>query len=144
MLEFPNKARLEKGPVAIIDCPEDIPCDPCVECCKFDAITKATINSLPQINYDKCVGCGICVAKCPGLAIFVVDFTYSDEEALVILPHEFILPAVGSEILVYNRDGKAISKCKIIKSYILYNTGIVSVTVNKKYALDAVSIGKPF
>lgn len=27
------------------------------------------INNLPVINHDKCVGCGICIEKCPTHAI---------------------------------------------------------------------------
>ena len=42
--------------------------------CKFGAITVGDlITNLPVLDESKCVGCGVCLTKCPGLAIFVVD-----------------------------------------------------------------------
>ncbi|MCF7956977.1 MAG: 4Fe-4S dicluster domain-containing protein, partial [Phycisphaerae bacterium] len=35
----------------------------CVKVCDFDAID--VIDGLATVNYEKCVGCGACVAACP-------------------------------------------------------------------------------
>ncbi|MEA2055800.1 MAG: 4Fe-4S binding protein, partial [Candidatus Thermoplasmatota archaeon] len=59
-LKLPSEEQLEKG-VAIIECIQKIPCNPCVESCPVNAITMKNINDLPIIDYDKCVGCGKCV-----------------------------------------------------------------------------------
>ncbi|MBW2487610.1 MAG: hypothetical protein JRE72_09330, partial [Deltaproteobacteria bacterium] len=36
---IPGEARRRKGAVAVLECLEDIPCNPCESSCKFDAIT---------------------------------------------------------------------------------------------------------
>jgi len=36
----------------------------CVAVCKFDALSMGE-NGLPQVDYSKCTGCGMCEAECP-------------------------------------------------------------------------------
>ena len=87
---MPSEARLNKGPVAVCECFQCIPCNPCSKACPKNAITvEPDINQIPVIDEDLCIGCGLCVAACPGLALFVVDMTYSEDEALVTIPFEF-------------------------------------------------------
>lgn len=103
----PSKVRREKGPFVVIECFQEIPCDPCYHSCRFGVICEfATINDIPKVDWDKCTGCGICVAACPGLAIFVVDETFSDTECLVALPYEFLpLPEKGEKVSLLSRSG---------------------------------------
>jgi Fe-S-cluster-containing hydrogenase component 2 len=114
---YPSKERFLKGPVAVIECPEEIPCNPCEEACPFGAIKVGEpITNLPMLIEDKCVGCGKCISACPGLAIFLVNINYSKKEAAISLPYEFFpLPNVGDEVDVLNREGKFICKGKVIK-----------------------------
>ncbi len=37
----------------------------CVEACKFDAIKINPETGIPEVDEDKCVACGACVAACP-------------------------------------------------------------------------------
>ncbi|MCG0276225.1 MAG: 4Fe-4S binding protein [Thermosediminibacteraceae bacterium] len=114
---IPPAERLKKGSVAVIECFQKIPCNPCFTACKIGAIQEfKDINDLPAIDYEKCTGCGLCISKCPGLAIFVVDETYSETEATVSLPFEFLpLPAEGEEVDVLDRSGKTVGRGKVIK-----------------------------
>ena len=107
---IPADERFAKGPVAIVECFQEIPCNPCVDACGFRAITMPKdINGLPEVDFDKCVGCGLCIAQCPGLAIFVVDKTHSPTHAHVRLPYEFIpAPEKGQWALGLDREGKEI------------------------------------
>ncbi len=111
----PPKERREKGPFVVIECFQEIPCDPCYHSCRFGAIREfESINDIPEVDLDKCTGCGICVGSCPGLAIFVVDETFSETECLIALPYEFIpLPAKGGEVLLLNRAGEEVGKGKV-------------------------------
>jgi len=114
---FPCELRMNKGPVAIVECFQPIPCDPCATSCPQQAITSfEDINDLPVINNEKCNGCGICIAKCPGLAIMTIDMTYSENHALVRLPYEFTpLPQVGETVIALDRAGAEIAEAKVIR-----------------------------
>jgi Fe-S-cluster-containing hydrogenase component 2 len=103
----PSDERFKKGPVVIVECFQEIPCNPCVDACRPGAITKPNdINDLPVVDFDKCNGCGICIAHCPGLAIFVVDKTYSETHAIVRIPYEFVpVPAGGQFAYGLDRSG---------------------------------------
>jgi len=49
----PSKERLSRGPVAIIECFQRIPCDPCYAACKRGAIKEfKDINDLPEIDFE--------------------------------------------------------------------------------------------
>ena len=57
---MPSDERFAKGPVVVVECFQEIPCDPCVDACKFNAITKPKdINDLPVVDFEKCNGCGV-------------------------------------------------------------------------------------
>lgn len=60
----------KKNGLVIVECPQRIPCNPCHTGCPTGAIKEfADINDTPQIDYEKCTGCAMCVAKCPDLPV---------------------------------------------------------------------------
>ncbi|MBU7032732.1 MAG: 4Fe-4S dicluster domain-containing protein [Theionarchaea archaeon] len=128
----------EKGKIAIIECVEEIPCDPCVVACPSGAISMDSLVSRPRLLAEKCQGCGACIAQCPGLAIFVVDFGYSDDEALVMLPYEFYpLPEKGERIELLDREGEKRGEGIIVKKVSHKNqTAVLSVAVPRKLAMQ--------
>lgn len=135
---FPSDERLAKGPVAIIECYQNIPCNPCYTACNRDAIKEfEDINDLPEINHDNCNGCGLCIANCPGLAIMVIDATYSKDEVLIKVPYEFMpLPKQGQVVDGVDRNGKFVCEAivvKVINSKALDRTPIVSIAVPREY-----------
>lgn len=137
---IPSKERLAKGPVAIMECFEKIPCNPCYTSCKRGAIKEfEDINDRPELNVDICNGCGVCISNCPGLAIFVVDETYSETEALVKIPYEFIpLPEEGSYVTGLDRAGKPVCRAKVVKvqnSKAQDRTPVVSLAVPKEFSM---------
>lgn len=93
----PSKEKAEKGPVVVVECAEEFPCNPCETACGQGAIVVGhPITNLPRLEEDLCNGCGICLPQCPGLAIFLIDLSYSKTEATVSFPHEFFpLPKEG-------------------------------------------------
>ena len=135
---YPSREDLEKGSVVVIECTEEIPCDPCETVCKKGAIVVGEpITNLPRLDPEKCNGCGLCIPICPGLAIFMVDATYSEDEGAVSFPHEYLpVPKEGDEVEAVDRRGEVICKGKVIKinspkSY--DHTPVVRVAVPKKY-----------
>lgn len=135
---YPSAERLKKGAVVIIECPEEIPCDVCEAVCPFDAIVIGKeVKNLPKIVEEKCQGCGLCIPKCPGLAIYTVDMTYSKDRALLSFPYEFQpLPEVGSTVRGTTRSGRESVEVKVIdvqqrKDY--DRTTVISIAVPKDY-----------
>lgn len=135
-----------KGPVAILECFQRIPCDPCAGACRFGAIRRfEDINDLPVIDWTRCTGCGQCVAACPGLAIFVVDETYSDTECLIAMPHEFLpLPERGEVVSLYDRAGRRVGTGtvhRVVKGASKLATPVVWVRAPKEFAYVARALG---
>ncbi|MEW6080731.1 MAG: 4Fe-4S binding protein [Bacillota bacterium] len=143
---YPPGGKVPGRRVAVIECVQEIPCNPCETACKQGAITVGTpITSLPSLDVDKCTGCGLCVAKCPGLAIFVVDLTGEDGKGAVVeFPYEYQpLPEVGEGVFVVNRQGEVIGEGIVKKSVrpkAYDKTGVVGVEVSPSLAAEARSI----
>jgi len=139
---YPSEERFNRGPVAVIECSEAIPCNPCEAACKQKAIKigKPIIN-IPVLDEDLCIGCGLCISRCPGLAIFVVNKTYSDKEGLISFPYEYWpLPVTDSIVKAVDRKGKVVCSGRVIK---VFNnkkfdlTSIITIAVTKS-KLDEV------
>lgn len=115
--KLPDAERFQRGPVAVLECIQQIPCNPCEASCPFGAITVGSpITNLPVLDAKKCKGCGTCVAKCPGMAIFVVDKSYSGTKGSVSFPYEYYpLPQAGDEVAALNRKGEAVGTGKVLK-----------------------------
>ena len=142
---FPPKERLQKGPVAVVECFQRIPCNPCYTACKRGAIQEfKDINDLPKIDFEICNGCGLCISKCPGLAVFIVDETYSEKEALIKLPFEFLpLPEKGEEVDALNRKGEVMGKAEVVKvqnGRYEDKTPVISILVPKKLSMEVRNI----
>lgn len=143
--KLPSAKRLAQGPVAIIECFQKIPCDPCYHSCKRGAICELTdINQIPHVDFAKCNGCGLCISNCPGLAIFVVDQTYDEEFGVVKMPYEFLpRPEVGDEVLALNFSGEEVCQGKIVEvrdGKSQDKTAVIGVAVPKKFLLEVRNI----
>lgn len=139
----PSQERLAQGPVALFECFQNIPCNPCADACPQGAITIGEdINQRPVLDESKCNGRGICLAHCPGLSIFVVDCSSQDNQALVKLPYEYVpLPEAGQSVNALNRKGETVADAKIKKVQQNKNkTTVVWVTVPKELAMDVRGI----
>ena len=137
-LKLPTDKQLKKG-VVIIECVQEIPCDPCVAICPVNAISMKDINDIPQVDYNKCTGCKRCVSICPGLAIFVIKV--EDEKALITLPYEFLpIPKVGDNVTALDRKGKPRGTAKIIKVIKNKKTTVVTIEVDKDLAMEVRNI----
>lgn len=143
--KLPDEERYSKGPVAVIECVQEIPCNPCEAACIKGAIKIGEpITNLPNVEFEKCVGCGICVAKCSGMAIFIVDKSYSEITATVAFPYEYYpLPEVDSLVKAVNRKGEVVCDGKIVKIMnpkTYDHTPVVTVEIPKEFADEVRSI----
>lgn len=141
----PTDERLERGPVVAIECVQKIPCNPCEGSCPFEAIEiGASITELPKLIEDKCVGCGVCIPKCPGLAIFKLHKNYSETTSLVEFPYEYLpLPEKGEEVSSGNRFGDYVGRARVIDVKRLAKndgTTLVSLEIPKNQLMEVRTI----
>lgn len=109
---------------AVIECNQDIPCDPCVGSCPVGAISKKDLASAPKLDESTCTGCANCVPRCPGRAIFVVG------DGKVVVPYEFLpAPKKDASVELLDRDGKNVGTGKILATREFDRTFAVTVSV---------------
>ena len=145
---WPGEDCLESRKAAVLECVEDIPCNPCEVVCPAGAITVGSpITNLPSIDGAKCTGCGLCIAACPGLAIFVVEKNHGSDQAAVSLPYELLpLPHQGQTVRALDRNGSAIGRAKVLrvqKAKKFDHTHVVTIAVDRKYYNEARGIEVP-
>ncbi|HUW65791.1 MAG TPA: 4Fe-4S binding protein [Spirochaetia bacterium] len=137
---IPPPERLAAGPVVMAECFQAIPCDPCYHACPQKAFLPfEDLNSLPRVDYARCNGCGVCVTRCPGLALFIVDCSDPAGEALITLPYEFLpLPAAGETVTGVDRAGQAVCAARVVKVVPggpRSKTSLIRLAVPKDYAM---------
>ncbi|MDM8556826.1 4Fe-4S binding protein [Desulfococcaceae bacterium HSG7] len=113
---FPSVKKRRQGFVAVIECIEDIPCNPCESSCKTNAITVGDdITHIPHLNEENCIGCRTCVFICPGQAIFMVDESLTDGKAAIMMPYEYLpLPQKGDIVNALDRAGQKLGKATVV------------------------------
>lgn len=128
--------RTKKNGYVVIECPQRIPCNPCATSCPTGAVRPfSDINDVPEIDYAKCTGCALCVAKCPGLACFVIDLTYSAEEAVIKLPYELLpVPGKGKKVKCLDRGGREVAEgiVSAVAEPLKDSTRVISVIIPKE------------
>ncbi|MBO5459723.1 MAG: FAD-dependent oxidoreductase [Lachnospira sp.] len=107
-----------KGIHPVIECSQNIPCNPCQDACPKHCIKIGShITALPAVDENvECVGCGMCVASCSGQAIFLVQEDYEPGYGTVTLPYEFLpLPQKGDKGFGLDRSGKKVCEAEVVQ-----------------------------
>ncbi len=144
---FPGVTH-KSGIHPVIECTQNIPCNPCQDACKMHCIKIGEhITSLPQVDPDgKCTGCGMCVASCSGQAIFLLNEDCGDGTAEITMPYEFLpLPKIGDKGMALSRKGEPVCNAEIVsvKSIKAYDkTNLLTMKVPKEFAMKARFFGK--
>lgn len=110
----------EDGWQPVIHCYEEIPCNPCTTVCPHNSIQltgrTGTIMDLPEFS-GKCIGCGLCVLICPGLAITLVRESEEAGLAEVVLPYEFdhnFQP--GDQVILRDVEGSDLGRGTVLRT----------------------------
>ncbi len=139
---FPGVTH-QKGIHPVIECTQNIPCNPCQDACVKGCIKIGKhITSLPVVGENSsCTGCGMCVASCSGQAIFLVNEEYEKGFATVTLPYEFLpLPEKGDKGKALDRSGKTICNAEIIEvrsSKAFDHTNLLTMKIPEDMAMKA-------
>ena len=111
--KLPKKEHIQNKKVAVIECVEEIPCNPCGAVCHCGAINKENLCTPGEVDQEKCTGCTRCVAVCPGLSIFLQEI--KDGKGYVTLPYELLpSPKKGALANLFNRAGKLVGNGRIV------------------------------
>jgi thioredoxin reductase/Fe-S-cluster-containing hydrogenase component 2 len=127
----------------VIECTQNIPCNPCQDSCPKKCITVGgDIVTLPVFDENAgCIGCGQCIAACSGQAIFLVNEDIGGGLAAVTIPYELLpLPEKGERGAALDRAGSVIcaaevTEVKSLKSF--DHTHLVTFTVPKELCMKA-------
>jgi len=114
---FPGVSGGMKGLRPVIECTQNIPCNPCQDACRKGCISIGEkLTSLPVVQKDaQCTACGMCIAACSGQAIFLVNDEYEPGYAAVTLPYEFLpLPETGTKGEALDRSGKGVCQAEVV------------------------------
>lgn len=139
---FPGMTH-KSGIHPVIECTQNIPCNPCQDACHFGCIRIGEkITSLPAVDSSKkCMDCGQCVASCPGQAIFLVNEDVGGGMAEVTLPYEFLpAPAVGDKGTALGRDGAACCPAEVVRvrtAPLFDSTTLLTIRVPADMAMTA-------
>lgn len=139
---FPGVTH-QKGIHPVIECTQNIPCNPCQDACKMGCIRIGrNITSLPAIDPDKkCVGCGMCVASCSGQSIFLVEEDVEEGYGEVTMPYEFLpLPKVGDRGIALGRNGKYVCDAEVTKirtAPVFDHTYLLTIKVSNDMVMKA-------
>jgi Fe-S-cluster-containing hydrogenase component 2 len=133
-VNYPSAERQAKGRYIVIECFQEIPCNPCETVCNRKAIKVGSpITNLPVYIAEECNGCGVCIAACPGQAIFMIDKTFAEDRELVGFPYEYCpLPEVGQTVPAVNRAGEVVCEGrieKVLTSKALDKTNVIHLSV---------------
>jgi thioredoxin reductase/Fe-S-cluster-containing hydrogenase component 2 len=139
---FPGVTR-KKGVHPVIECTQNIPCNPCQDSCPRKCIVVGSkITALPVFDEERdCSGCGLCVSACSGQAIFLIDEEYEPGYSLITMPYEFLpLPQPGDRGTGLDRSGAEVCGAEVVevKSKKAYdNTSLVTIKVPADMAMRA-------
>lgn len=142
---IPAADKIKPGGTAFIECLQTIACNPCEANCPTGAISiGAQISNRPVLDTNKCVGCGTCVSKCPGLAITVIACNRASSTTVLSLPYEYFpLPKAGDTVAAVDREGRFVCNARVLQVKPMsahQSTSVVKIEFPEEFTFKVKSI----
>ncbi|MBY9004997.1 MAG: FAD-dependent oxidoreductase [Candidatus Lokiarchaeota archaeon] len=143
----PNILEKEDNIFPLFHCNQEIPCNPCTSVCPQDQINTIDnlITQLPYFKDEKdCIGCGKCVAVCPGLAVTLIDYRKNKDFPSVTFPLELSTIKIekGKKVLIVSNDTELgefeVKRVRLLPEY--PKTKLITVEIPSKIAKRATGI----
>ncbi len=137
----------EEGIYPVFYCTQEIPCNPCTSVCDQEQIETVDdlITKLPYFKGEEdCLGCGKCIAVCPGLAVVLHDYRKDKDIPQVTFPTELTDAKLekGQKIIVVSNEEELgefeIQRSRILKDF--PKTQLVTIKLPSEIAKKAVAI----
>ena len=145
--EFKDISFKEEGIYPVFYCDQEIPCNPCTSVCPQEQIEtiEDLITQLPYFKGEQdCIGCGKCVAVCPGLAVLLVDYRKDKHNPLVTFPLELTNKKLEiEEKVVVVSNERELGEFEVYRSKVLKEfpkTQLITVQLPSEIAKQAVAI----
>ena len=143
-IDFSHK---EEGIFPVFYCNQEIPCNPCTTVCPNEQIETIDdlITQLPYFKDEQeCIGCGKCVAVCPGLAVLLKDYRKDKNNPFITFPFELTAKKLEKDqkIIVVSND-QELGEFKAHRTRILKEfpkTQLITVKLPSEIAKQAVAI----
>ena len=137
----------EEGIFPVFYCNQEIPCNPCTSVCPSNQIetVDGLITQLPYFKgEEECIGCGKCIAVCPGLAVVLRDYRKDKSNPLVTFPLELTAEKLEKDhkIIVVGNEHE-LGEFKVYRARILKEfpkTQLITVKLPSEIAKQAVAI----
>lgn len=141
--QFKGLQTHKKGIHPVIECTQNIPCNPCQDVCPCGCIDVGSeITRLPSLNEEKeCIGCGRCVANCPGQAIFLVEEPEDGNWSDITIPYEFLpVPQKGEKGNALSRKGEILCQAEVTavtSAAANDHTNLITMRVPRQWSSEA-------
>lgn len=138
--------EIKRGILPIFHCDQEIPCNPCSTVCPQELIhIDEKITNIPYFQGEKdCIGCGRCIAICPGLAVTLIDNRKEDIDPKVTFPYEIAAEKIikGQKVMVMDNSGELgefeVVRARILKEY--PRTQLITLSLPINIAQRAIGI----